>query len=64
MTKGQSIAISLIVLIASIVGIAMSVNGFLATQHKAEVAHEAAVQAQKDYDTALRDYNNALNSNP
>jgi Na+-transporting methylmalonyl-CoA/oxaloacetate decarboxylase gamma subunit len=60
MTRNASIALSLIVLIAVIIGIGMNVSNYFNKQHAAEQAKQDVITAQKNYDDALQARDNYL----
>jgi Na+-transporting methylmalonyl-CoA/oxaloacetate decarboxylase gamma subunit len=60
MTRNASIALSLIVLIAVIVGIGMNVSNYFNKQHAAEQAKEDVMTAQQAYNEAIHARDNYL----
>lgn len=60
--KQAGILLSLIVLVASMVGIAMAVNNFMVKQNALEESNRDVAAAQKDYNDAVREYNNYVQS--
>ena len=60
--KQTGILLSLIVLVASMVGIAMAVNNFMVKQNALEESNRDVAAAQKDYNDAVREYNDYVAS--
>jgi hypothetical protein len=59
-SRGGKIAFALIVLVASIVGIAWNVNHVLKAQHELNDAKLQASKALTEYNDAVREYNDAV----
>jgi hypothetical protein len=60
--KQSGILLSVIVLVASLIGIAMAVNNFMAKKSALEQSNRDVEVAQAELDSAVRDYNNYVNS--
>lgn len=60
--KQTGILLSVIVLVASLIGIAMAVNNFMAKQSVLEESNKEVAAAQADYNDAVREYNAYVNN--
>jgi hypothetical protein len=60
--KQTGIFLSVIILIASMVGIAMAVNNLMVKQHAVEDSNREVALAQKDYNDAVAEYNSYVQS--
>lgn len=61
-SKQAGILLSVVVLLASIIGIAMSVNNFMAKKSALDQSNIDVAEAKAAYNDAIRDYNNYVNT--
>lgn len=60
--KQTGIFLSVVILVASIIGIAIAVNNVMVKQHAVEDANRDVAVAQQDYNDAVREYNDYVTS--
>lgn len=61
-SKQAGVLVSVIVLLASIIGIAMAVNTFMVKKSALEQSNRDVEVAQAELDSAINDYNNYINT--